>query len=176
MSSKLLYILNTFRSKAAHPPAVVKTLTGFGLISLRPHLSFDRRGMPFADFNKRFQFPAEIKHVAQANIDSAVWGHEKYGCADDICMLAHIMSRSMEVKAAGSERTIKAALLEASRYTEADRVKYIVFHYKIQAAKGKNAIVLENLVAPHDADEAIVVTLDRSLEDMATSDPTLLLA
>lgn len=177
MSSKLTGILGVLLQRLpAHNPKRSNTHFGFGLASFRPYLTADKYGMPWVNFNKQFVFPAQIKTVAQANVGSAKWGREKYGCADDICMLAHIMSSSMEVKAAGSEQTIKAALLEASRYYEAEQVKYITFRYLIQAAKGENAIVLENLVAPHGADKAIVVTLDIPFWQRAPSSSPLLLA
>jgi hypothetical protein len=140
----------------------------FQLISFRPFLNVDNNGRVLVDYNKRYVFNARIKDRGDEDL-TGKWANESYGCADDIAMLASILSYNIEVIANGSPKTVKAALLEASRTLEAEKVSHIVFRYMIQEYKGVNAIVLKNLVAPHDATKILVITLDVDPRDLSPS-------
>lgn len=141
---------------------------GFGLISIKPFVQIDCEGRGIINFKKPFTFQVEVSTVEKETL-TAQWGRESYSCADDICMLASILPRNMEVVAAGSQYTLADALLEASRLDDAATAKYIVFAHRIQRAHGRNAVVLENLVAPPGAKHVLVIILDRSPSELAKS-------
>lgn len=152
--------LRSLFSSVAHdvpslPSRIASRTSDFQLISLRPYMENNGE----LNMKKPFAFPVTIKTVDEVCIDSPVYFKETIGCADEIVVSALNSKHNMEIKAHGIDLTVPNAIMEASRYNDAEYCKYIVFEHPIHKLKKKSSIVLKNSAAPPDSNKVMVVSL-----------------
>jgi hypothetical protein len=157
----LAAIASVYAARTAHTIPTLQSrmaerTSDFQLISVRP---FVETGGGI-NMKKPFTFPVEVKSVDEVCVDSPVYFKDTISCADDIVVCALKSKQHMEIKAHGFELTVPDAIMEASRYADAELCKYIVFEHPIHKRNmKKSSVVLENTAAPVDSNKVMVVSL-----------------
>jgi hypothetical protein len=115
---------------------------------------------------KTNKYLKRISIIEKENIICPKWVRETYGSAEDMRLLASIISKNREVVAAGAQYSVKEAILEVSEMEEIKQVKFVALGYKLQRVFNHYGIVLENLNAPSNSKTVLVVTLDMPKPDL----------
>jgi hypothetical protein len=127
--------------------------SNFQLLSLRPYVEAGGR----VNMNKPFVYPIDVTTTDEVNVDTPVYFKDAVGCADDIVYASFKAKQNTEVKAHGFDISLPAAMMEASRYTEAEQCKFIVFAHPIHLHAKRSSVVLENTAAPPDSKKVLLV-------------------